>query len=128
MRPFAHINAHSIDSALAALKRYRGRARLFAGGTDLLGALKNEFLTEYPEAIINIKGIEGLDAVREDARGLKIGALATLADIAASPLINEKYQVLAEAARSVATPQVRNAALNAPAAMPGYAGAIPVWT
>ena len=110
MRPFSHINAHSIDSALAALKRYRGKARLFAGGTDLLGALKNEFLTEYPEAIINIKGIEGLDTIREDEKGLKIGALTTLADVAASPLINEKYKVLAEAARSVATPQVRNAA------------------
>jgi NADPH-dependent glutamate synthase beta subunit-like oxidoreductase len=110
MRPFSHINARSIDSALATLKGYRGKARLIAGCTDLLGALKNEFLPDYPQAIINIKGIEGLDSIREDGEGLKIGALATLADIAASPLINEKYKVLAEAARSIATPQVRNAA------------------
>ena len=92
------------------LKAYRGKAKLIAGGTDLLGILKDRILPDYPEAIINIKTIPGLDYIKEDAKGLKIGALTTLSDIAKSPVVKEKYKVLAEAAYAVATPQIRNMA------------------
>ena len=110
MRSFTHINARTIDETLAILKKYKGKARINAGGTDLLGALKDEFLPGYPEAIINIKTIQGLDYIKEDGGTLKIGTLAKLADIAKSSLIRNKWDVLAEAARSVASPQIRNAA------------------
>ena len=70
--------------------------------------LKDKILPDYPEAIINIKTIPGLDYIKEDAGGLKIGALAKLADIAESPMVKGKYKLLAEAAEAVATPQIRN--------------------
>lgn len=108
MRSFTHINAHTLDEALAALKRYRG-ARINAGGTDLMGLLKDEFLPSYPEVIINIKTIPGLAYIKEEEGSLRIGALTTLADIASSPLL-ENYEVLSHAARSVASPQIRNVA------------------
>ena len=110
MRPFTHYDAHAVEEALTLLKRYNGRAVLNAGGTDLLSALKGEYLLHYPEAIINIKTIPDLAYIREDGDILRIGALATLSDMARSPLLRERYNVLAEAAYSVATPQVRNMA------------------
>ena len=61
MRKFAHVNAKSVDEAAAFLKRYGNNADVIAGGTDLIGKLKDEILPIYPEAIINLKTIPGLD-------------------------------------------------------------------
>ena len=110
MRPFIHVEARNITAAVAALGKYQGRARLNAGGTDLLGLLKDEFLPGYPEAIINIKTVAGLNHIREEKGVLKIGALTTLAEIAEAPLLKERYDVIAAAAHAVASPQIRNAA------------------
>lgn len=110
MRSFTHINAHTIEEACLLLGQYKGKARLNAGGTDLLSVLKGEILPDYPEAVINVKNIPDLDYIREEGDLLRIGALTLLSDAARSPLLREKYGVLAEAARSVATPQIRNVA------------------
>ena len=108
MKPFTHHNARSIDEAITLLTKYKGKAKLNAGGTDLLGVLKERSLPEYPEAIINIKTINGLNYIKEDEIGLKIGALTKLSEVVDSPKVKERYKVLSEAAKSVATPQVRN--------------------
>lgn len=108
MKTFNHVNAKTIDEAVTLLKDGKGKAKLIAGGTDLLGILKDRMLPEYPETIVNIKTIPGLDYIKEDKKGLKIGTLAKLADIANTPTIKERYTVLSEAAGSVATPQIRN--------------------
>ncbi|MBI2952701.1 MAG: FAD binding domain-containing protein [Chloroflexi bacterium] len=110
MKSFKHFNARTVAEAVQILKAFEGHAVLNAGGTDLLGALKDRFLPTYPEAVINIKTISGIDYVEEDAEGLRIGAMATLASIARSTVIKERYSVLAEAAGAVATPQIRNVA------------------
>jgi xanthine dehydrogenase YagS FAD-binding subunit len=110
MRPFKHINARTVKKACSLLRDYEGRAVLNAGGTDLLSTLKGENLLSYPEAIINIKDIRGLDYIRETKEGVRIGALARLSDIAASALLRERCRSLAEAAHTVATPQIRNMA------------------
>lgn len=107
MKAFNHVNAKTVKEAIRLLKNNRGRAKLIAGGTDLLGTLKDRILPTYPETIINIKTIPNLDYIREDDGGLKIGALAKLAAIAQSPIIEGKYKLLAEAAEAVATPQIR---------------------
>jgi len=110
MKSFHHINAKTVDEAVNLLERYGGRAKLIAGGTDLLGFLKHRILEDYPEVIINVKTISEAGDMKEDSEGLKIGALTKLADIAGSGLVREKYRLLAEAAESVATPQIRNMA------------------
>ena len=69
MKSFTHHDARTIEEAVKLLKNYKGKARVNAGGTDLLGALKQGSLREYPEAIINIKSISGLDAIKEDGAG-----------------------------------------------------------
>ncbi len=110
MRSFKHINARTIDEACALLKKYNGRALLNAGGTDLLSTLKEDSLQNYPEAIINIKTLPGLDYIKEERGMLKIGALTKLSGIAKSSLLKENCGALVDAARSVATPQIRNTA------------------
>ena len=107
MKSFNHVNAKTVTEAVKLLKNNRGRAKLIAGGTDLLGILKDKILPAYPETIINIKTIPNLDYISEDGGGLKIGALAKLEEIAQSPVVREKYKLLSEAAEAVATPQIR---------------------
>ena len=110
MRSFKHINARTVDEARTLLEKHKGKAMLNAGGTDLLLSLKGGSLKDYPEAIVNIKTISGLDYIKEEGGTLKIGALTKLSDIAKSPLLMGSCKALVEAARSVATPQIRNAA------------------
>jgi NADPH-dependent glutamate synthase beta subunit-like oxidoreductase len=110
MRSFKHMNARTVDEACTLLGKYKGKAVLNAGGTDLLSTLKGEHLLNYPEAVINIKTISGLDYIKEESGVLKIGALAKLSDIARSPLLRRCCKALVEAVRSVATPQIRNTA------------------
>jgi len=105
MKPFKHIDAKTINTAIKL--QSKGKTKLIAGGTDLLGILKDNILPEYPETVVNIKTIPNLNFIKEDAKGLKIGALTKLEDIAKSPVIREKYAILAEAAEAVATPHLR---------------------
>lgn len=106
MKAFNHTDAKSLAEAKTALAS--GKAELIAGGTDLIGRLKDNILPAYPTTLINIKTIPGLDYIREEAGVLKIGAATRLSDIAANPVINQKYTALAQAAGRVATPHVRD--------------------
>ncbi|OPY62504.1 MAG: Glutamate synthase (NADPH) small chain [Syntrophorhabdaceae bacterium PtaU1.Bin034] len=110
MKDFAHRNATSVDEAVRLLKKNKGKTKLNAGGTDLLGLLKDMVLPDYPETLINVKDIAGLDYIREDKEGLRIGALTKLKHLVDSPVVREGYRLLAEAAKSVAGPQIRNMA------------------
>jgi xanthine dehydrogenase YagS FAD-binding subunit len=107
MRKFTHINASTVEETVSALRRYGGRASIIAGGTDLLGKMKDEILPKYPEALINIKTIPGLEFLKEEAGVLRIGALTLLADIEKEPLIRQKYSALAQAAGRTASPHIR---------------------
>jgi xanthine dehydrogenase YagS FAD-binding subunit len=107
MRKFTHMDARTVDEAVTALRRYGNRASIIAGGTDILGKMKDEILPSYPEALINIKTIAGLDFLKEEAGVLRIGALAKLEDIGKEPLIREKYTALAQAAARTASPHLR---------------------
>ena len=106
MKAFNHTNAKTLAEAKTALAG--GKATLIAGGTDLIGSLKDNILPTYPATLINIKTIPGLDYIKEEAGVLKIGAVTRLADIAANQTINQKYTALAQAASRVATPHVRD--------------------
>lgn len=107
MKKFAHINARTVDEAVSALQRYYGKARLMAGGTDLLGKMKDMVMPDYPEALINIKTIPGLDFIREENGLLRIGALTRLADLAAHETVIKRYTALAGAAGKTASPHIR---------------------
>lgn len=108
MDKFSYVNATSLKQVTSLLSDSGwGEVMMIAGGTDLLSELK-EYI-ETPKTLINLKTLPGMDSITADASGLKIGALATVADIAMHPTIQHYYTVLAQAAASVATPQIRNA-------------------
>ncbi|MDO0824711.1 FAD binding domain-containing protein [Desulfosporosinus nitroreducens] len=110
MKAFAHMNACSVEEVIQLLAKYQGKAKLNAGGTDLLGVLKDRILPDYPELIINIKTITQLNSIEENDEELRIGALTPLINIIASPLVEKTYSILKEAAVTVASPQIRNMA------------------
>ena len=107
MDKFSYVNATSLKQVTSLLSDSGwGEVMLIAGGTDLLSELK-EYI-ETPKTLINLKTLPDMDGISADANGLTIGALTTVADIAMHPTIQHHYTVLAQAATSVATPQIRN--------------------
>jgi xanthine dehydrogenase YagS FAD-binding subunit len=107
MRKFRHLDAHTVEEAVETLRRYESRAAVIAGGTDLLGKMKDEILPKYPEALVNLKTIPGLEFFREEAGVLRIGALTKLEDIGKEALVCEKYAALAQAASRTASAHLR---------------------
>jgi xanthine dehydrogenase YagS FAD-binding subunit len=95
-----------LEDALALLDRYGKDGWTMAGGNDSLSWFKER--VKRPKAVIDITGIAGLKGVRETADGVDIGALTTVTEIERHPVIRSKYRVLADAARRVASPQIRN--------------------
>jgi len=108
MQKFTHINAATVEEAASTLSQYKGKARLIAGGSDLLGVMKDEIHPTYPEVLVNIKTIPGMDYIKEEGGALKIGALTTLSTIAESSVVTGKYSALAQAAEAVGSPLRRN--------------------
>ncbi|MDL2226126.1 FAD binding domain-containing protein [Deltaproteobacteria bacterium OttesenSCG-928-M10] len=108
MKPFTHIKVHSVDQAAQALRDYKGRAVLMAGGTDLMGCLKDRLWLEPPQAVIDLKNISSLCGIVPSPDGLSIGALTTLTEIAESEPIISRYLALARAAARTASPLLRN--------------------
>jgi NADPH-dependent glutamate synthase beta subunit-like oxidoreductase/CO/xanthine dehydrogenase FAD-binding subunit len=107
MKKFQHINASSIEEAITTLKDNEEKAKVIAGGTDLLGQMKDAILPEQPEIIVNIKSIPGLDYINVEGRTLKIGALTRLEDIATNEIVRRNVPMLAEAAGKTASPHIR---------------------
>lgn len=107
MRRFALAEPVTLESAVRLLAREGDKARLLAGGIDLLGELKDRIAT--PATLVNLKSVPGLDAIRFEADGsLRLGALATLTAVAGHPRIRREFPAVAEAAWSVASPEIRN--------------------
>ncbi|HVN23688.1 MAG TPA: xanthine dehydrogenase family protein subunit M [Syntrophorhabdales bacterium] len=106
---FEYHTVSSVAEALKLLKTYGTKARVLAGGTDLLLAMKKRAVT--PEHLINIKNIKALKGISyNEKKGLKIGALVTCADLEESSLVREKAPALRDAALVMASPQVKTLA------------------
>ncbi len=99
----------SVDEAVGLLARYDGKARVVAGGTDLILDLQQG--NEHPvEALVDVTRIVGLNEIREEAGFILIGAGVTHTQIVASELLHRKATSLVEASYVVGGPQVRNVA------------------
>ncbi len=106
MKAFAYYNPKDIGDAVSALGSRDGGSLAIAGGTDLLGEIKNGYVA--PERVVNLKAIKGLDRIRSGGSGLRLGPLVKLSAIAADKKIRKDYPALAQAAESVGSPQLRN--------------------
>ena len=91
---FDYIRPAGVDEALDLLsKGNNGQFRVYAGGTDLIPKIKARALNP-PEALIDLKGIPGMDYVEYDEKeGLRIGALATIRSVAGSQVVKERFPI-----------------------------------
>jgi CO/xanthine dehydrogenase FAD-binding subunit len=97
----------SLPEALEMKKNHGEKAKVLAGGTDLLVLLKDQKLKA--EMVLSLSGIRDLDFIRvEEGRGITLGALATHSAVAESPVIREKFPDLAEACAQVSCVQIQN--------------------
>lgn len=114
MKHFSHMQAASAEEAASNVAAsyqasgVEGSAMLIAGGTDLLGTLKDELLPTYPDLIIDLKTIPGLDQIEDEGDQIRIGALVKLADVAASELVQQGAAALAGACARAASPTIRH--------------------
>lgn len=108
MKPFEYFKPTSLKEAQELLTKYGENAAILNGGTDLIVRLQEG--QKSPEAVIDIKGIKGLDTIQFDEDRVTIGALVLLNDLGNHAQIKSRYPFLAQAALSVGSKQVRNRA------------------
>ena len=109
MEPFELHRPTEVGEAMEILARHGEEAMLMAGGTDVLIQLQQE--VKAPRHVVLLNRIKDLEEVRmTDDGGMVVGAGARLADIERSPVIQERYPVLAQAASQVASPLIRQTA------------------
>ena len=109
MKRFTNVNPENRQEVVSLLKKVieEGKtASLAGGGSDLLGMIKDDLVA--PDVVVNLKDLEGLQEIEPHSQGVRIGGLVTLQELSQHPLILSQYTVLAEAAGTVATPQIRN--------------------
>lgn len=111
MKAFSNANPRDITQAVTLLTQARQqnkKAAIAGGGSDLLGMAKEHLIA--PDIVVRLAGIRGLDQVRPEKGGVRIGGQTTLDALGRHATIRTQYALLAEAAESVATPQIRNVA------------------
>jgi xanthine dehydrogenase YagS FAD-binding subunit len=96
----------SVSDAQKLLEQYGHDALVLAGGLDSMDWLKDRI--KKPKVVVDLGGIEEMKGIRETADGVEIGAMTTLTAVAQNPTIKQNYEVLAQAAELVASPQIRN--------------------
>ncbi len=109
MKSFSNVNPKTLQETVFLLKEALQGGESVAvagGGSDLLGMIKEERVA--PDVLVNLKNLESLRGIEESTDGVRIGGLVTMDELSRHPLIRSRYTVLAEAAGSVATPQIRN--------------------
>ncbi|HEX9445231.1 MAG TPA: FAD binding domain-containing protein [Candidatus Binatia bacterium] len=105
LRRFKIDQPKTVAEAAEMLAHHGENGRLYAGGTELLLAMKHDLL-RY-EHLVDVKGIAGLDVIESGKESLHIGPTATHRAIEKSPVVRENFPVLAEMARNVANVRVR---------------------
>ena len=110
MKSFENIDPKSVKEAVSLLQKFQQQkknAAVVGGGSEILQLMKDHVVT--PDYIVNLKTIPGLNTIKEERGGFRIGGLTTLAEIEEHPMIRERLLILSEAAGEAASPQIRNA-------------------
>lgn len=108
MRAFEYASPTTKEQAVGLLGATWGHAEVLAGGTDLLSLMKDDVV--HPRRLVNIKQIKEMNGVTPGPKGIRIGALTTLGELADNVNIVKDYPALAEAINDAASPQIRNMA------------------
>jgi CO/xanthine dehydrogenase FAD-binding subunit len=108
MKSFEYFAPQTFKDAASLLLRYGSKAKLLAGGTDL--SLRLERRVVDPGVVVDLKKIRALRGIKLSRKGLTIGALTLMDEIASSRLVKGRYAIIAEAAAFVGSIQTRNRA------------------
>ena len=106
MNPFRFVDAMSPEHAISLLEADPSGARPLAGGTDLMGEVKEGVME--PATLVSLGSLAAMSGVEHTADSLTVGAMTTLAELERDEAIARDYPALAQAIASVATPQIRN--------------------
>jgi len=108
MGPFEYFEPETIKEALSLLGKYQEKARILAGGTDLVVMMREREIR--PRYVINLGRIPGLSYINLNGKGLRIGALTTIAELEHSPVLKQNYRIIHQAASQLAIIAIRNMA------------------
>jgi xanthine dehydrogenase YagS FAD-binding subunit len=106
MPAFQLYQPSSAADAQKLLEQNGQDALVLAGGLDSMDWLKDRI--KKPKVVVDLSGVEVMKGIDETADGVAIGAMTTLSDVAENSVIRQKYNLLAQAAELVASPQIRN--------------------
>ena len=106
MPAFELFQPASVSDALGVLDRHGADAWVMAGGLDTFDWLKDRI--RRPKVVVDLSRVAELRGIKEANGGLEIGAMTTLTEVVAHPVVREKYSILMDAAELVASPQIRN--------------------
>ena len=111
MQRFEIIDARSLRQAASLLKAHGGRAQPLAGGGDVFALLRDDApngRSARLHVLVSLASVRGLDRIQyERGKGLRLGAMASVADIQANRAVKDKYRGIAQAAAEVGSPEVR---------------------
>lgn len=106
MKNFEYQKVFTLEEAFHLLEKHGQRARILAGGTDLLVKMRQKVLD--PEILIDLKGVPGLGEIQyKPATGLHVGSLTFIHSLETSSVIKEKFGMISQAASSLGSYQVR---------------------
>ena len=100
----------TLDQVRALLDEGGAKAGFLAGGTDLIGTIREKIHPEAVEDVISLKRLEELKGISETDEYIRIGSMTTLSELENSDLISREFPMIAEAAAAVASPQIRHMA------------------
>jgi xanthine dehydrogenase YagS FAD-binding subunit len=110
MKSFENVNVTSVKQATTLLQKFQQEKKsaiVVGGGSEILQLMKERVVT--PDYVVNLKTIPGLNSIKEERGGIRIGALTTLVEVEEHPAVREKFLILSEEAAEAASPQIRNA-------------------
>lgn len=107
MKKFAYYQPQTLKEAYGLMEKLKGGARYVAGGTDIIVRMKQKLIG--PQALISLRGIEALKGITHNG-GVSLGSMTLFRDLERDPVIARDYPALAQAAKVLANPQIRNVA------------------
>ena len=107
MKKFDYLKPKTLDEALSLLNQHGKKAKLVAGGTDVIVMMKRK--TMSPDVLISLRGVSDLDQIKYDG-SLRIGAMVTHRALEKSDLIRKQFSALADAVDALGSIQIRNVA------------------
>jgi xanthine dehydrogenase YagS FAD-binding subunit len=112
MKSFELYEPQSVAEAVQTLTQLGPAAKILGGGSDLVGGIMKDWVTgkgmPLPSALIDLTTVPGLDTISVGADGARIGATATLTDVAVHPDLQQQFPLLTQATLSIASPLIRN--------------------